>query len=147
MVRITNLGEAIESVSALSEFLTKFNETLGVLGNMASKSSSEVRHQPIPQPVVVNKAGHTDVPTSWGARALEILKEAGKPLSPTEMVSIYRAKGWPGSDGDERKLYTALLSGAYYMFKQNRLLRQNGKYSLSNKTISPGVVAPGEDKT
>lgn len=67
-------------------------------------------------------------------------------MTPVEIARAYREKGWPGPD-DEKKLYRMLLSGTYYMFQQGRLARHDGKYSLPNKTISPGVNAPGENKT
>ncbi len=136
-MKIDNISEAQEAVAAIADFLHRFNQTLGALGNLTGKvnpqqsdSKTSCATTP-PAPFGVVPKNTTATPKTMADRIFAILRESGKAMSPTEMTKRYTELGWPPPPNG--KLYSALLSCAYYLSKKDRLKNDGGSYSISQQ--------------
>lgn len=132
-MRIQNISEAQEAVAAIADFLNRFNQTLGALGNLTGqvnapqipvKSSGSQSHS---TPAVAGPLS-VGIPETMADRLLAILRESGRPLKPKEMSEQYKQLNWPAPPNG--KLYATLLSAAFYMAKKGKLKNDGGTYSI-----------------
>ena len=132
-MRITNLSEAQEAVAEIADFLNRFNQTLGALGNLTGQvnapqiavTSGGSQGHSIPAVAVTPTSG---IPETMADRVLSILRESGRPMKPKEMTQRYTHLNWPPPPNG--KLYATLLSCAFYMAKKGKLKNDGGTYSI-----------------
>jgi hypothetical protein len=135
-MKIENIAQAQEAATAIAEFWGKFNQTLATLGSLTGKSNSDPKSQSQRITEALSPTGAASRPTSpapasMADRIFSILRNADKPLTPKEMVTEYIALDWPQPKNG--KVYSQLLSSAYYLVKKGRLKSDEGRYS----TVEP----------
>lgn len=131
---INNIKEAREAVAELGDFLERFNHTLGALGNLTGNLNGQpemsfVRRVESTAPA---KTTPKPAPESMPERVLELLSDAPKAMTPKEMENKYESLGWP--QAATGKLYSKILSTAYYLSKKGKLTNNHGKYSITIHT-------------
>src|ERR1017187_8985304 len=116
---IDNIAEAQEAVAAIGDFLERFHQTLGKLGSLTGKSKREATSpsyreqlEPASELATNRQTQFVITPETMPDRVIAILKSASGPLTPKQMAEHYASLGWPAPKNG--KLYTALLSSAYY---------------------------------
>lgn len=134
-MKIENIAEAREAAEALADFWTRFNQAFGTVGtltglnnNHAPKANKSVAPQTAVREMVEDKP-KVRAPATMPERIVAILGQSKRGLTPKEMTLAYEGLGWPIPSG--RKLYSVLLSSAYYLAKrQKKLINDHGRYSL-----------------
>ena len=134
MMTIDNLAQAKESVEALSDFLKRFEQTLGALGSLTGQTSTALvaPHRtappsPIPAP---SRISARPMPDAMPERIDVILRAAGRPMTVSEMINYHGQLGWVVAD--RKALYRQILASAYYSAKKKKVLtNDNGKYSIA----------------
>jgi hypothetical protein len=130
---IENIAQAQEAATAIAEFWGKFNQTLATLGSLTGKSNSEPKSQfqgktETITPSIATARPASPAPEGMPERIFSILRNAENPLTPKEMVGEYISLGWPQPKNG--KVYSQLLSSAYYLVKKGRLKNDEGRYSI-----------------
>jgi hypothetical protein len=138
MTTIDNLAQAKETVEALSDFLRRFEQTLGLLDALKGQGQ--------PKPVTPRIStisrresilpSRTPRPEAMPERILKILETAGRPLTVAEMVDYHQELGWPVPD--RQALRKQIFASAYYLAKKKgRLTSNEGRYSFASQEPTP----------
>lgn len=133
MTKIENLTQAKETVEALSDFLKRFEDSLGVLGSLtghAATLSPMPRVSGIPErKSLPSRIPARPMPDAMPERIFTILRSSGRPMTVSEMVNQHRNFGW--ALPDPKALYRQMLASAYYLAtKKGQLINNKGKYSI-----------------
>ena len=115
---ITNVSEAQEAAAAISSFLAEFQKMIGPVKSAPSKPPQQ------------RESVQVESPVSMPDRVFKILRDAGGPIGPKEMVERHHAHGWSSSGGDDKKLYSKILSCAFYLVKKGKIKKDDKGYSL-----------------
>jgi hypothetical protein len=138
MTTIDNLAQAKETVEALSDFLRRFDQTLGVLDALKGHAQPKPvtpRISTLPKRESVLPS-RTPRPEAMPERILKILETAGRPLTVAEMVDYHQELGWPVAD--RQALRKQIFASAYYLAKKKgSLTNSEGQYSITPQDSTP----------
>ena len=117
--RLQELSDAIKDVSNFLEVADSAITVMSTLKRGAASASPAIAPKPKSQPQLPPEAN--GAPLAMTERVLQLIREAGKPLMPKDVVEIYASKGWPRPE-DGREFYMKISGSMAYLTKRKKVV-------------------------